>query len=97
MSHQLVSRSRPAADRLHVVEPEGQQDRFLGPLVDGPGAVGASLRNPEPSFVERVQGGVDGVANGASRGRADRLAVFPCGVDRGGEVGKAHGDFRIWG
>ena len=87
--------ARPAADRGHVVQPERQQDGFLGPLVDGPGAAGPSFRHPKPAFVQGVQGGDDGVANGAGRGRANRIAVLPCGVDSGSEVGKAHGDVRI--
>ena len=61
--------------------------------VQAPSALLSATRSR--SFVEGVQGGVDGVANGAGRGWSDRIAIFPSGVDSGGEVGKAHGYVRV--
>src|SRR3546814_1636552 len=68
--------ARPAGDRGHVVEAEGQQHRLLQPLVDLP-ALRPLLGDPIVAGIEAGERRGDRIAHGAFRLRADAVARFP--------------------
>src|SRR5436190_2613498 len=71
---------RGAGDEAHVIEPEGQQDGLLKPLIYNPCSA-VFLGHTGLALVEEVESRGDGVADFPARGWADGLALVPGGFD----------------
>src|SRR5206468_3032481 len=69
-----------AGDRLHGIEPKREQDSFLEPLIDGPATL-ALLGNARLARIEQGDCPVNCVTNLAASVAADRVAIFPGGLD----------------
>ena len=82
------------SDPRVVGETERQQHRLLDPLMRDPFAAHL-FRDAQPPGVEVREHVVDGVADGGRRrGRRQRCALFPRGIDRGGKR-LIHSSFRV--
>ncbi len=64
-----------ALDDFHRVQAEGEQNRFLQPLVDMPVAVRLFFCDTDFTAVEQNERLFDGFAHFAARGRVDTVAL----------------------
>jgi len=81
--------------QLHVLQPEAEQHRLLGPLVHVPFAAFLPLGHPEPAPVKRAQRFLYGLADLTSRLRRYFITLLPGGFDGGFKLFPVHGSVLL--